>query len=59
MHVNLLETFGVMPEPKSCRISEYKAPPPGLGKTRWEFPKLGVPYLGVLLIRILLFRVLY
>ena len=26
---------------------------------KWEFPKIGVPYLGVLIVRILLFRVLY
>ena len=27
--------------------------------TKWEFPKIRVPYFGVLIIRILLFRVLY
>ena len=27
--------------------------------SRWEFPKIRVPYFGVLIIRILLFRVLY
>ena len=28
-------------------------------ETRWDCPKIGVPYFGVLIIRILLFRVLY
>ena len=27
--------------------------------SKWEFPKLGVPYLAVLLIRTLVFKVLY
>ena len=30
----------------------------GILLSKWEFPKIGVPYFGVLIIRILLFRVL-
>ena len=51
----LLSNLSHQPQTRTRR----KTAKPEAQKSKWEFPKIGVPHFGVLIIRILLFRVLY